>query len=385
MSPNTEKLDRLIGYLQHDPNNLRLLNDVVTTSLALADPRSRDFIDRLLALSDNGAEGRFHLAAWHLQQRQWEEAALLLQELLDEGLDNPGVRFNLAYAQAHRLQMQQAYDLLKPLVESQDASTPRARLLLARACHHLGLMDEARLQLHNQLEAHPSDAEAMGALALVISDEGDHSAARALAEKSLELAPSNYDARQALLYALMAEQDYQGAKVHVAPLLATKPDDGRVWLAKGMVQMAERDLVGGETTLARAVELMPQHLGTWNALGWSRLALGKLDEAEATFLQALSIDSTFSETHGGLACVYLMKGDLDNARTQIDLSRHLNADGFSAMFSDSLLSAIEGNQTLATAKLQHMMRTPVTKGGATLLQQITKLVQTQNKKSGNQS
>jgi tetratricopeptide (TPR) repeat protein len=142
-------------------------------------------------------------------------AIRLLNGLLESGQNDPVVHYSVAYAY---LYVGQADKVKQELLKIADVTEklPQALLLLARAQHYLGEMDEAIKNARAYLEKNPDDPEALGVLALLNPDSEHTDEARAAAEKTLSLSQDNLNALVTLGSLALGTQDAEQAPLRSA-------------------------------------------------------------------------------------------------------------------------------------------------------------------------
>jgi tetratricopeptide (TPR) repeat protein len=144
----------------------------------------RRALDKALALSPGNPSLRSQQAVLAVASSQFEKAVTLSQELIAEGVPAAAVRYNLTYALMYLGRYAEAKEHLQAISDLPD--TPDGALvLLARALHHLGDVEEAMACLRRHLEKKPKDADAQGAMALLALDAEDLASAKEWGEKAL--------------------------------------------------------------------------------------------------------------------------------------------------------------------------------------------------------
>ena len=101
MNALQEKLQRLQQFQQADPSNSQLLHDIGRTHMQLHQfQEALSAFDAALAIRPEAIYAFDKATAW-LAMEQYPQAKALLENLLEQGIDNAGIRFNLAYASTY--------------------------------------------------------------------------------------------------------------------------------------------------------------------------------------------------------------------------------------------------------------------------------------------
>jgi len=362
-SPAT-RLERLLGFLEHDAENPALLADAASAALDAGQPAvTLSLVERRAAVAAPSPELRNLAGLAALRDGQVDQALASFQALQNEGHDDPALRFNLAWCQARNGAWEQAEAMLD--VATVDAAPEGARLRV-QALHHLGRLDEALALGEQRLAAGQTGEALIAALTLVALDAG----AFAAAERYAGLIPDSVPALSAQgLLALNAERSDRAEGLFDAAL-AQAPTDGRALLGKGLSLLAQGEHRAAAIWLDRAAQSFDGHLGSWIAAGWAHFAAGDLVEARARFETALNLDDTFSEAHGGLAVLDLMEGHVDTAEPRARRALRLDREGFAAALATSLLAEQRGDLQTAQSVRDKALNAPAGPGGRTILQSM---------------
>jgi Tfp pilus assembly protein PilF len=238
-------------------------------------------------------------------------------------------------------------------------------MLVVRAHHHLGELDEAIRAAEAYADTHPEDAEVSGQLAMLYFDNDDLTKARAWADKAIALPRKTPEAYSTAGFLALGDEDEKRAQELLGRALELNPKSGRAWAGKGMAEMFGGDLDAAEAALVRAVEHMPQHIGTWHALGWCQILRRDLDGAEASFKKAYEIDRSFDETHGALAVIEILRGAGNRAQRRADTALRLNPESLSGQLAKVLLDS--GDEAARAARLRGILASQQSFKGGSLL------------------
>ena len=361
------RLERRLEYLKADPENLNLLAECADLSLELGRrDEARALLERGLALKAADPYLRARLAMVKLSGGDVAGALEILEALVKGGETAAALRYNFAYA----LMLAGRYAEAKEQLALIAAEMPQAAMLLVRAHHHLGELEEAIRVAEDYATAHPEDAEVSGQLAMLYMDADDFTKSRAWADKALALKQKMPEAYFTAGFLALGDEDEERAEELLARAIELDPRSGRAWAGKGLAAMLRGDLGAGEEALARAVQYMPQHIGTWHALGWCQILAGALDKAEASFRKAYDLDRTFGETHGALAVLELMRGAGNRAQRRADTALRLDPQSFSGRYAKVLLEA--KNDEMRAEGVRRILSSQGALRGGTLLDMLAR-------------
>lgn len=358
------RLTRYQGFLQQDPSNASLAQEVAELQLRLGQlAEARQILETALASHPGHGALLGALASVAIASNQPDEAIGILQGLQKAGQDHPVVHYNLAYALMLARRFDEAREVLLPIVA--DPQAPEAPVLLARCLHHLGELDDAIARLTDFVAQHPGHAEALGQLSLLQLDASNGPAALAAAEQSLAANPEDLGALVTMGSLALETQDQSTATGFFEHALANNPRSGRAWSGLGLATMLELDLPKAIEQLRHAVEHMPSHIGTWHALAWCQILAQDLDGALHSFEQSLEIDRSFGETHGGLAVIAVMQNRLAEADQSIKRALRLDPNSFAGRFAQSLV-ANKSDPERSQQMLQNILSSSIVPGGEPL-------------------
>jgi tetratricopeptide (TPR) repeat protein len=358
------RLERLLGFIERDPNNLALLDDAAAQALDDGAPQiASDLLTRRAVIAPPPArilnlEG---LAA--LAQQRHEDAARIFTALKEQGEQDPALRFNLAWALAMLNRYAEALALLDDAVI---AASPRGPKLKIHMMHHLAQYDEALAEGARLAALYPSDTALLGALATLAMD-----AERAdLALDYAKRAGDDPEGRAVIGMLALGEQDLKTSLAAFDAALARQPRSPRAWVGKGLGLLAGGDVAAGTEAIDRGAELFGDHIGSWIAAGWAHYTAGDIAKAKARFERALAIDPNFAESHGALAVIAIAEGRLEDARRSCDIALRLDRNCFGGALAKSMLLDQAGHAQAAQKIRDIAMAAPVGPKGETLLQML---------------
>jgi len=336
---NTQtNVQRLLGYLAGDADNLALRGDIFQAALEGGDlDEAQRQATWVLGRDPVSHAWRHRLAMLDIARGELDEAALLLQGLIDEGQGDPVIAYNRAYVDFARGALEPAVARLEPLVQAHAAALPRAVGLLVQCLHRLGRVDDA-VAMFRQHVAADSGATDYGAAALAALDASQASLAMRWADRALALDARQHDAAVTKGTLLLGQGDVAGAMALLAGALERHPQDGRTWSAIGTAELMAGRLAAAREALVRATQLMPAHVGTWQALGWCQVFERDLVAALKVFETALALDRNFAESHGSVATVLAMQGRREEAEEALRRAQKLDANSLAARYAQAVLS-----------------------------------------------
>lgn len=358
------RLERLLGYLDHDPQNLSLISDAASAAY-----EARDLDTALALLSRAEALGPISPALRNLKGLvelsggRLDEAATTFGEILSERPDDNGAAFNLAWTRSLQGDWPGALDLLDDAVVAAvvDAAALRIRML-----HHLGRLDEALELGARYASARPDDAALMGTLAIAAMDNEQPELARAYALRS-----GDNPEGLATLGALSLNQSRVEEAIELFDrALAVRADSARGLMGKGLSLMVSGDPRAAADYLDRSAEVFGTHIGTWIAAGWAHFVTGDYQGARERFDRALALDDRFAESQGALAVVDLVEGHLDEAKRRAEVALRLDRNCLSAALARSLLAERAGDAKMAERIRSIALNTPLGADGRTIAQAI---------------
>lgn len=366
MNDHQNRLSRLLGFLQADPDNISLMMDAADLAMQAGDwNQAKELVDRTLAIQPNDAVSRYRLAVILLHTGQPHDSVILTQTLVDAGETHPAVLFTHAQGLALTGRFEEAEPILTNLLPQADTFKEFPYLYI-RVLHYLSKLDEALAYATSYAKVHPEDGGAQGMVSLLLLDNDDMAEAAKWSAKALENAPNNIDALVTAGSAALAYEDEGAAKRHFDKVLAIESGNGRAWAGKGLVSMLATDLDAAKAAFEKAVEHMPDHLGSYNVLAWIQIMQRDYDGAKVTLEKSLQVDATFGETHGCLAVIAAMQGRLEDAKREADIAVRLQPDSFAGQFARSLVLNHRGHPEKAQALIESIFTNFTVPGGGNL-------------------
>lgn len=361
------RLDRLLPLLEADPSNLALLADAAETALAEQRPEvAAELLDRYAAIAPlpPGETNLAGLAA--LQTRNYARAAALFGELVDSGVDEPAVRFNLAWALAMDKNFDRALELLD---DDLARALPQAAMLQVQLLHDRGEFEGAAERAREYVEIHPTYPPLMAAVSVLALDVEDEALAAACAAKGGE----HPDALTTLGTLALGDERATEALDLFDRALDRNSQVPRAWVGRGLARLMTGQSPDAAADIDRGAEMFGDHLGSWIAAGWAHFVNKDLASARARFETALELDDTFAETHGSLAVLDLLEGNPEGAREKSEIALRLDRQCYSAALARSMLAAGAGDEKTARRIYEAAINAPVDGSGRTIGQALAKL------------
>lgn len=364
------RLDRLLGFLARDPDNLNLRADIFDAALAAGVfDEAQGQVVWALTRQPVDPGWRHRLAVLDMARQEWDEARTLLEGLEAEGLGGPVVRYNLAYVDFAQARFADAEARLAPLVEQSLAEVPQSLSVLVSCQHRRGAPEEA-VATFAKWGGAVNSASAFGAASLAALDASQAPAAGAWAGQALRLDSRQPEAIVAQATLLLGGRDAAGALALLAPLLARAPGDGRALSTAAMAEMLAARLPQARALFQRAVAAMPGHIGTWLAYGWCELFMGDRAAARRAFETGMAIDPTFGESHGAVAVVDALDGRQAEAREGIRRATGLDPRGLSAAYAQAILDGEAHDSQRFLALAQRVLGRHTAPGGKSLAEVV---------------
>ena len=338
LNQKKDRLNRLCTYHKQDPNNVELMSDIVEIALTLGELEiAQSMVSSCLLQSPRDAVWEHRQALIWMAQEKISEAKACLLALAERGLMKSGVQYNLAYIAFVEKQFEQSAALLRELL-SDDTVAQETLFLLIRVLHHLRRFEEVLELMERFKNTAVMSANTLGAGSLVALDHENVKLAQQFSMQSLEINPLQLEALVTKGTLCLMERKIGEAIDTLKLVQKLKRDDGRTESALGFAFMLNGDIPTALTYLSAATRNMPEHIGTWIAFGWCLLTSESLQEAKNAFQKAIQLDRNFSESYGGLAVCFIKLNDLDSAKEHINLAMRLDVNSMSAQYAQGLIA-----------------------------------------------
>jgi tetratricopeptide (TPR) repeat protein len=362
-----ERLERLLSYLEADPGNATLLSDTAEAAVAARQPeRAIELLDRLAEARELG-DGELHdLGLAALQSSDHRRAAAIYRSLVERGVGDPAVRFNLAWSLTALGDGGSARETLDAAVVE---ALPQAAMLQVQLLHDAGDLDAAQAAAEQALARHPDHAGLLAAVSVLAIDRGDVD----LARRCAVAAGDHPDALTTLATLALETDDPHQAAALFEQALASNPNRPRALVGRGLARLSEGRSAEAAEDIDRGAELFGDHLGSFIAAGWAHFTAGDRPAARARFERAMELDPTFAEAHGSLAVMDLLEGRTEAAERKMAVAFRLDRDCASAALAQVLLKGGQGDAAGAQRVFERALTTPIDDQGRTIGQALAGL------------
>ena len=359
-SETRERLERLQGYLAHDPHNPALLRDVADTAMAAGDFAAAAGALTVLEQSGQAGLADRNLHGLALMRGGYAaEAAARFAQLLAEQPGDPALRFNYAWATALTGDHAAARALLD---DDLTFALPQAAQLEVQLLHQAGEFDLAAERARGHLARHPDYPPLLAAVSVLALDVDDDELALSCAQGG----GAHPDALTTLGTLTLGDMELDRAQALFEQALAQNAQSPRAWIGLGLAHMARGQGAEAGPLLDKGAEMFGDHLGSWIAAGWAYLLAGDHATARARFDHAHDLDPTFAESHGSLAVMDVLAGDTDSARRNMEIAQRLDRESFAAVFTRLLLASAAGDTQTAQRIADMALNQPLDDKGRTI-------------------
>ena len=363
----SEALISMLGFLETDPNNLSLLSDTAELAIEEKQPKTAlMLLDRYADTTDLPEKELGMLGLASMQTKEFEKASEVFSNLLEEGHDNPSIRFNCAWS----LAMIKKFDEAIAILDDETLTVlPQAAMLHLQILHDQGEFDLAAEKAREYFE---NDAEHSGlnaAISVLALDVEDVELAKSTALK----AGDHPDALTTLGTLALGEDDGDEALALFDKAMAINPHGPRTWIGKGLAHLVKGENDEALKNIDQGAEMFGTHIGSWIAAGWAHFVKDDLDSARERFERALKIDPNFAESHGSLAVIDVIQGNLVDARRNTRTALKLDNECFSATLAQVLMLSSNGNTEKAQQIFERAIHTPIDDSGRTISRSMTRM------------
>ena len=167
-------------FLEQDPDNTALRLDCADA--AIAEDAFDDAMTLLVPLAEKGEPKAIGLMGLiDLRKGEHEAAAKTFGMLMDGGIDDPGLRFNLAWSLAH---LKRFEDALEVLTDDAARSLPQGAMLRVQLLHQLERFEDAADMARAYVELFPDYPGLLAAASTIAMDTDDAEWAQELAARA---------------------------------------------------------------------------------------------------------------------------------------------------------------------------------------------------------
>lgn len=238
----------------------------VATLLAAADAAQRErraevtgrLLERALVLEPDSGEVLLRKASLDFDAHRHDEAAKVLQAMLERSPGDAQVSLALARVAIARGDVAAARSTLDAMVAAQsgDEATAAAAVAAGRLLQDAGQAQAAQAAFERATRAMPGEAAHWLDLARAQLASADTTAARASIERSIALQPTLAAVQMAVRVGLQ-QGETQQAQALAAGFARQRADDADAWQLAGDAAEAAGDLAAAATAYARGFKLRP--------------------------------------------------------------------------------------------------------------------------------
>lgn len=367
MTPEDELLERLLGFLEYDPGNARLLREAAQAALtAGALDRANELFARLKQTGELAAADSNDWAIAAMRGGNSHFAAATFAGLLEAEPENLALKFNLAWARALAKDEAGALDLLDDALAE---ALPQAAQLQVHLLHAAGKFEHAIDRARVHLVRHGDYPPLLAAASVLALDVEDEVLARECAEK----AGGHPDALTTLGTLALGDADPARARAMFEQSLAINEQSPRAWVGLGLTHLVEGHGQEAGEKIDKGAEMFSDHLGSWLAAGWAYLVAGDLPKARARFEHAVELDGTFAEAQGSLAVMELLTGEKDAGERRLEIALRLDRSSFSAAFGKMVLAASANDKAKAQRIAELALKGTVGQSGRSVVDMMARM------------
>lgn len=339
------RLQRLDGYLRHDPDNQTLLLDAFETARQLREwPRAAAYAEQALRQRPD-APWRLRAGEVALAQLHWEAAASMFDAVRLDPTAGDDVRFaaehQLAEVMLHTGRPDMGVVLLAERLEGaagRTSAAPATQALWLRLLHRVGRLQDA-VDCAQRWEGQGLLAPfAAGVASLAALDLDRVEMAERWAQAALEAGHRQFEALITRASVALGRADAATAHALLSEALRLNPGDGRSWSMLAFADLLSQQFDHAVEHFETALKYMPEHIGTWHGLGWTLVLRQDLVRARQVFEHALEMDRNFAESHGGLAVVLALAGERAAAAAAAETARRLDRASVAARYAEAVMA-----------------------------------------------
>ncbi len=362
------RMERLLAFLEEDPENPSLLRDAAEVALDAGEPQQAKGLFSRLRDAGKLTEADSNLwAIAAMRSGEPQMAARTFESLLDQQPGNHALAFNLAWS---RMLAGDFVGAREALSREAVEALPQAAQLEVKLLHRSGEFDTAAERAKEHLARHGDYPPLLAAVSTLAMDLEDISLARDCAERGGE----HPEALTTLATLALDEQDPGRAQAMFEKSLAADQNSPRAWVGLGLAELARGNSAQAAEHIERGAALFDSHLGSWIAAGWAWLIAGETDKARDRFEHAIEIDENFAEAQGSMAVVEALEGQIEAAQHRAEIAARLDRQSFAAAFARILISSAGGDDETAQRIAAIALSRPIDSHGRTIADAIARMV-----------
>lgn len=355
----TTALARIGKYLEHAPRDAKGLT-VLGSALAIKgeEEGSEGLLDDAVSkwreavkIDPQWAPARYQLAGLHTIRRQYREAIVECEALLELAPKDSNLRRNLAQLYAASGRFPESLKMVDWLL-ARDPDRPEVRLMRGAVLEQQGLMAEAVEEIVRAAQFAPADPWTRMTLATAWAKLGKQPEASAEFNQAIQLEPQNVNFRlQASIFFCGVNAPFQALPhLEAAVKLAPQSAEVRGWLATAYA-MTNR-MADAQREAEQAVKLNPKDARILGTAGQIYASVNRPADAERCLLQAIEQNPSFVNPYVVLANLYWSSGRAQQFQSTM---QHL------AQFSSAAAQQVQ--QQLSMARQQGMPTQGAAAGG----------------------
>jgi len=276
--------------------------------------KARVILDQLLKESPKDADARLQLGLLSLRDRNYQEAANILENLRQGG--NPSAITSLADAYVGLRQFDKALATLGDGLKQSPGSIP-IREQLARTTALAGDYDLAVKRFQQLIDQDPKSSPLRMRLGEVYQAKGDLKNALVFYKQAHDLAPNELTPALVLADALAKADRNDEAKVLYRQIVQSHPDNPPALNNAAFFLSDHGDLEEAQRLAEKALEKVPGQPGFYDTLGYVYLKRGQREAAIRAFSDLVRRYPTLSIFHYHLALALYEKGDRSAAKKEL--------------------------------------------------------------------
>lgn len=361
------ELKDLLEYLDHDPNNAKLISDALDAAIHENDiETAKALVKRLQPLRPFTPRDNYNHGVCLLKEHDYEAAKRVFEKMYDNDETINTVKFNLAWCHAHLDNYAKALDFLD---DDLLTALPQGAALKVQILHQLGRFDEALLTGKQLIREHPDHVELNAAVSVLAIDLEDIDLAKTTANKAL----NHPDAMTTLGTLALNSEDLETATTYFEKAAGFAQQNPRAQIGIGLCNLLGGNLQKGSASLDQGAQEFGTHVGSWIAAGWAYLLQNDLDTARERFQTALDIDDNFGEAHGSLSVIDALTGNIEAAQKRSTIALRLAPQSFAAKLTKVIIAEQNISSEAGQKLFEKALNQPLDGTGRTFASSIIKL------------
>ncbi len=258
-------------------------------------PRTRVLLSSLLP-----AAGRF------------DDAALLLDIVLESDPDNPGAMFNRALLLGYHGDTDRQSELLRKVIDRQPANA-QAHAALGENYLQQGQLRDAQAAFRTGLEHDPDNFVALVGLGNTLLRRDEHREAEKVLTRAVEIDPEYSFAWSDRGRARARQHNLEDAEQDLTRAISLQPDFSWHYVDRARVRAERRDFSGAKADYTRAIELEPDVFLNYANRGRLNATVGNYDEAYHDYKTALEMRPDYHAGYAPMAMLTFMREEWERS------------------------------------------------------------------------